>query len=119
MIKWMYKESVGVLGMVFEVEVIPDHFTQDRPVDSGKFVHITFHQAISMIGKAKESVKEESNGLIETEIKEETKPEEAKIDCSDWTRQKCDSFLKKNDQPIPEKTGVDAGRDAVKEYLIG
>lgn len=107
----MYKENAGVLAKGKEIGQLSEYFTQDRPKDLKKFTHITFHQAISMIHGAKESVKEE--------IKiEEAKTEES-IDCSSWNRQKCDSFLKKNGVIIPNEKGVVAGREAVNKFING
>jgi hypothetical protein len=117
MIKWMYKANVGVLAVDGQIEALKDYFDQDKAEDPKQFRHITYHQAISMIGEAKESVKEDVTEEV-TEIIEDEKPKEI-IDCSKWIRQKCDSFLKENNQPIPEETGVEAGRKAVNEFLNG
>jgi glycyl-tRNA synthetase (class II) len=109
--KWMYKENAGVLAKGNEIEQLSEHFTQSKPNDLKKFKHITFHQAINLIGKAKESVKEEDE-------KKEAVKEEA-IDCSGWNRQKCDGFLKKNGVNIPDEKGVNAGREAVTKFING
>jgi hypothetical protein len=107
--KWMYKENAGVLAKGDEIVKLSEYFTQDKPKDLRLFTHITFHQAISLIHGAKESVKEE----IKQEVKEEV------IDCSSWNRQKCDSYLKKNGATIPDEKGVIAGREAVNKFING
>ena len=109
--KWMYKENAGVLAAGDEINQLSEYFTQSKPDDLTKFKHITFHQAISLISGAKESVKEEDEK--KEVIEKET------IDYSEWNRQKCDSFLKKNGVAIPEEKGVTAGREAVNKFLNG
>ena len=103
----MYKENAGVLAVGDEINQLSEYFTQSKPNDLTKFKHITFHQAISLISGAKESVKEEDE------------KKEGAVDCSGWNRQKCDSFLKKNGVTIPEEKGVIVGREAVNKFLNG
>ena len=57
----MYKGNYGVLAVGGEIEELKDYFDQEKVEDGKQFVHISFHQARTMIHKAKEMAKESEN----------------------------------------------------------
>ena len=78
--KWMYKGSIGVLATEEEADILKDYFTDEKCENLKEFKHIAFSMALSMIGKAKESVKqEEPSKEIKEEVKKE-EPEEIKVE---------------------------------------
>lgn len=112
--KWLYKDNFTVFCKTEEqIDALKDHFADKKTCKVN--IEIVVAQAIKMVGDAKQSTQPVQ---VETPVEEPVKAEgPTEEEVLKWIRQKCDSFLRKNEQAVPEEKGVDVGRKAVIEFL--
>jgi hypothetical protein len=105
--RWLYKGNVTTLCRTQEqLDELEEYFPDKRT--AGKLTTIHVNEALKMVRSAKEKASQSVESKTDLPTAEEV---------SKWTRQKCDSYLKKNDKEIPEAKGVNVGREAVLKAL--
>ncbi len=63
----MYKGNLGVNAVGDQIDILKDHFNQNRPDDARFYKKITFSRAVKMIEEAKAKTVQQEESVEETE----------------------------------------------------